>query len=99
MEPKFNSPQGGYDAELLCPNCGFNYLHHSKVEVFECGEDADGLHAVIAEGKVSTDKNLAGNPSSRRHGLSIHFWCEGCSASPVMDIYQHKGNTFVDMKA
>ncbi|NKD15262.1 MULTISPECIES: hypothetical protein [Aeromonas] len=89
MVPKFN-----YNGELICPSCGFDYLHHDKVEVFECGEDAEhGVHVTISDGKAVMDTSLAGNPSARRHGLSVHFWCEGCDAKPVLSISQHKGNT------
>lgn len=97
MQPRFNPPEGGYDAELLCPNCGDTHLHHEQVEVFERNEDeTTGLHVVVEAGKVTIDRRLAGNPSGRRHGLRIYFWCEGCSARPALTLAQHKGNTFVD---
>jgi len=99
MKPEFKSYEKGFGAELKCPSCGSNYLHHEKVEVFERGEDSEnGLHVTVTEGSVHTDSNLADNPSARRHGLNIHFWCEGCKAKPVLSILQHKGNTAVDFK-
>jgi len=97
MIPKFGEYHEGYGAELACPSCGFNYLHHDKVEVFECGEDAThGVHVTVADAKAAFDTSLEGNPSSRRHGLKIYFWCEGCKTKPVLSISQHKGNTYVD---
>jgi hypothetical protein len=97
MQPCFESYVDGLGAELKCPSCGFNYLHHDRVEIFECGEDAEeGIHVDVTEGKVLIDKKLLGNPSSRRHGLKVHFWCEGCSAKPIMRILQHKGNTYIN---
>ena len=34
--------------ELVCPACGFNYLHHYRVDVFERREDDDNtLHVTI----------------------------------------------------
>lgn len=98
MKLDFETYEEGFGGELRCPSCGFHYLHHDKVEVFERGEDAEnGLHVVVESGTVRTDTNLQRNPSSRRHGLSVHFWCEGCDAKPVMTLIQHKGNTFVDI--
>jgi len=99
MIPKFGEYHESYGAELACPSCGFNYLHHDKVEVFECEEDAaQGIHVTIADAKATFDTSLEGNPSARRHGLKIYFWCEGCKAKPVLSIIQHKGNTYVDFE-
>ena len=98
MELKLDNYQEGWGAELLCPNCGFNYLHHDRIEIFERVEDAThGVHVSVADGKAILDTSLAGNPSSRRHGVAIYFWCECCKATPVLTIAQHKGNTVVDI--
>ena len=97
MVPTFDDFQEGFGAELLCPSCGNNYLRHGKVEVFECGEDAKhGVHVTVADGKATMDTSLEGNPSARRHGMTIAFSCEGCKATPVLSIKQHKGNTYID---
>ena len=97
MQPAFGDYSENFGAELLCPSCNFNYLHHDRVEVFECGEDADfGVHVIVSDGKATMDTSLDGNPSSRCHGLKIHFWCEGCSAKPVLSLFQHKGTTFIN---
>lgn len=94
MVPKFNGI-----GELVCPSCGSEYLHHHKVEVFERKEDAtQGLHVTVSKDSAAIDNVLDGNPSARRHGLSVHFWCEGCKAEPVLSIGQHKGNTNVTFK-
>lgn len=98
MKLEFNSYEEGVGGELKCPSCGFNYLHHNRIEIFERGEDEQkGLHVTVENGELQTNTNLEGNPSSRRHGLLIHFWCEGCKAQPVLSISQHKGNTWVDI--
>jgi hypothetical protein len=97
MIPSFENYEDGFGAELKCPSCGCNYLHHDQVEVFECGEDEKlGVHVVIADGQAIFNTSLDGNPSARRHGLRIRFWCEGCKAVPVMSISQHKGNTYMN---
>jgi hypothetical protein len=85
---------------LHCPNCGFNYLHHEAVTVYDRGEDAEqtgrteisGVNRVVMS-IVSSDKS--GNPSSRRDGLAIRFWCEGCPAKPELTVVQHKGETYL----
>jgi hypothetical protein len=98
MVPEFSSWTGAA-YELLCPHCKGNYLHHGDIDIFECGEDAkSGLHVLVTDGKATVDTSLQGNPSSRRHGLKINFWCETCHATPILTIAQHKGNTEVDFK-
>lgn len=93
MALKFNDAE---DGELVCPSCGFNYLHHVKVEVFERSEDAlHGVHVAVSEGQAVMDTSLEGNPSGRRHGITIQFECEGCDAEPVLSISQHKGYTYM----
>jgi hypothetical protein len=83
---------------LRCARCGGEYLHHVKVEVFEGREDAaKGVHLSIDGGCVKVDDDLAGNPSSRRHGLTIHLTCEFCAATNVLTIAQHKGLTLLEV--
>ena len=87
---------------LLCPACGEEYLHQGKIEVFERSEDdVFGTHTMI-NGPCTTvcHENVChdavkGNPSSRRQGLTIEFFCEFCNCCYVMEIYQHKGLTFM----
>jgi len=99
MQPSFSVYHEGYGAELVCPSCGGNCLHHDRIDIFERGEDQDqGIHVLVAEGQGTFNTDLAGNPSARRDGLSIHFWCEDCSAKPVLTIAQHKCNAFVNFK-
>ena len=99
MIPKFGESYEGFGAELACTPCSFKYLNPEKAEVFECGEEATyGVHVTVADAKATVDTSLEGNPSARRHGLKIFFWCEGCKAKPVLSISQHKGNTYVDFE-
>lgn len=88
MYPKFDLRSD--PAELLCPNCGFNYLHHFRVEVF------DRAHTVLTGHNVQIDHKLDGNPSRRSDGLSVFFYCERCPKVSRLDIAQHKGNTHVE---
>jgi hypothetical protein len=65
------------DNILLCPSCDGDYLHHEKIEVFDHNEDSQkGLHTTIENKFPKVDNDLRGNPSSRRHGMLIHFYCE-----------------------
>jgi len=81
---------------LLCPECNGPNMHHDKVEIFDCGEDEEeGTHVVVEGDDVKIDKSLLGNPSPRRHGLKISFWCEKCNNTNVFILRQHKGNSFV----
>lgn len=69
MVPIFGEYQEGFGSELKCPAFGSSNLHHERVEVFECGEDAsNGVHIAVEGGKATFDTSLTGNPSARRHG-------------------------------
>ena len=89
------------DGELLCPCCGENYLHHDVVEVYSRdSEDAPSRATVImGQGDLFCGPErligARGNPSSRRQGLRIGFWCETCDQQPSLTIAQHKGVTYV----
>jgi hypothetical protein len=99
MIPTFDQYHEGFGAELVCPSCKGNYLHHEKVEVFDRHEDqTEGLHVVVGAQDVHIDKDIKGNPSARRHGLKIYFSCENCKALPVLSIAQHKGQTYIDLQ-
>ena len=93
MRPRFTNEDPDC-AELVCPSCGGSLLHHDRVDVFERVEDAaSGLRVSVANDSVLTDTAMGGNPSSRRHGVSIRFWCETCAAISALSIAQHKGST------
>lgn len=88
---------GNVNDILYCPNCGGENLHHDVVETFSRFEDAQtGIHVRIEGGTVLTDSHLSRNPSIRRGGLLIKFWCENCPATPTLGIRQHKGSTYVE---
>lgn len=94
---------------LLCPRCGKDsYLHHQGVSYFARQEDgAFGTRVDVREKDVdeipfhqvcvSTDTHnrLVENPSRRRGGIAISFWCELCGGSYEFCIAQHKGQTLV----
>jgi hypothetical protein len=100
MRPELSEESGVIGRVLLCPYCGEEYTHHDRVEIFDCGEDAEsGLHVVVAGERMTADRQLTGNPSRRRHGLRIHFWCEICGGRRfALTIVQHKGATFLNVE-
>lgn len=98
MQPKYQNYENGTGAEMRCPRCRNNCLHHEKIEVYQRIEDASkGLHFSICGSKAIVDTSLEGNPSMRCDGMCVTFWCEGCHGISVLSIAQHKGVTLVDL--
>jgi hypothetical protein len=89
------------DGLLRCPRCSDcapSYLHHGDVTVYVRAEDeATTVKTIVRTTGESSivPSRLSGNPSSRRHGLTIIFECEQCRGSLVLGISQHKGMTYV----
>ena len=83
-------------------NCDDIYLHQSTVTVYERAEDAPttietevdrrGARVTAVPSAVST------NPSLRRQGLAVAFWCEGCDGDFELTIDQHKGQTYIQWR-
>mgnify|MGYP006289034227 CR=1 FL=1 len=85
---------------LVCPDCGDNYLHHQSITVYNRYEDAketrvthlgtnmDGFTSGDPDSMTSATVNSddCDNPSSRRHGLQIRFWCETCGSKPTLNL-------------
>jgi hypothetical protein len=86
---------------LRCPACGCAYLHHDEVKVFCRTEDAPTVTETTVSDRGCTVMETGGaaNPSERRGGIAIHFWCEQCPALPVLKIAQHKGASLVSWDA
>jgi hypothetical protein len=102
MIPQFDmsseSPDGA--VSLRCPSCAGVYTHQGDVRVVMREEDAEhGLSVSVSRRQtVVVGTDVQGNPSPRRHGLSIEFLCETCHSVFGMDIYQHKGVTRMVVK-
>jgi len=82
---------------LICPGCGDHNLHQYTVEVFNRYREDDpaGLHAMIENQALNLDMDMGGNPSSRRDGILIYFYCEHCPGRVRLSIAQHQGDTLV----
>ena len=95
----YGNPRIDDTPQLRCPNCGENYTHHTTTHVFyRAREDAEHGQHVSAGGpetRITTD--MDGNPSERRDGIVIEFWCEICASLFEMRIAQHKGATLIGM--
>jgi hypothetical protein len=91
---------------IYCPRCGEANLHQGTVTVFNRLEE-DGaveITRILPDGRgqrwmATTTGSVAaehGNPSARRNGLVIEFECEHCVEPVKLQIWQHKGATFVE---
>ena len=97
---EFASPMVSESGELACPYCGDDgYLHHDLVQVYSRErEDSDsGIHATVSSKHLSAyaDKDMRKNPSSRRDGITISFWCETCDSTYLLTISQDRGKTYL----
>ena len=87
---------------MECPICSFEFTHIEQVSTYS-REDDETIHLEtnidLRDKKVVTNvvNGFGNNPSARRNGLILHGYCEseqGCRFD--IEIYQHKGNTFVN---
>lgn len=83
--------------ELCCPRCGQSMLHHDRITVYQRQKE-DGPTTQInisVGGRINArPDDKYGNPSDRRGGIAIRFWCEmGCIFE--LTIEQHKGSIII----
>jgi hypothetical protein len=80
---------------LTCPYCRGEYLHHGQVTVYDRREDAPRLTKTEVRDRTANitaiDNKDSGNPSERRDGVAVRFWCEHCDTISELTIAQHKG--------
>jgi hypothetical protein len=98
---------------MLKCKCGGDYLHQGNVTIFQRSEDADTTTVIAQNDKTVQVSDFPSddtcNPSPRRHGLILEFWCEMCNngvipededGKPVeayrLAIFQHKGQTYME---
>ena len=115
MNPAVDLLVESHGTSIKCAVCGLQNVHQLGVEVFERKEDAEhGLHVVVGghESGLGTKQTrswlfadsdvVSSNPSTRRQGLRIPFFCESCSCDHPSGphfwwlIYQHKGWTYIE---
>ena len=89
-------PQYGDDGNLRCPECGECMLHHTDVTVYSRPVEDGPVTAVCVRPDASISAQPGkwkGNPSGRRDGVTIRFYCENCDLDAELTIAQHKGHT------
>jgi len=92
----FGKKKKVYEYNVMCPCCNSNNMHQGNVGIYNRVEDAEtGTHVEVDGDKVTVDKDLTGNPSKRRQGISIVMSCEECGSDNILNIYQHKGLTLM----
>jgi hypothetical protein len=76
-----------FDGDALrCPHCGNQYLHQTRVEVFTRAYEDGPSFGVNIENGNSNNRIESSNPSDRRQGLLVHFFCEHCCGCPPEQI-------------
>ncbi len=84
------------ESALLCPRCSDNYLHHVEV-ICAFRDTEDGGPGNITKSRCGETVVLRSTAiPGRRDVLTVEFCCESCEARPVLGIWQHKGQTFVE---
>ncbi len=95
---------------LKCAGCGYEYLHHYRIDIQERakGEDGDSVVTSIVN-EIITGENHNANPdhynlaikmepSLRRNGISVLHYCEAyCGVVTVLRLSQHKGQSYIDI--
>ena len=57
-----------YNPAMTCPQCGDEYLHQRRIEVFNREEDAkEGTHVTVQWETVKVDHDISLNPVSYTH--------------------------------
>jgi hypothetical protein len=89
------------DGVLCCPSCGGRNLHHAYVSSYDrsCEDAALNMLTIVRAGcLVQAPCPTKQNPSSRRSGVAIGFWCENCPEKCELTVAQHKGESAVEWR-
>ena len=84
--------------EMTCAHCGEHYLHRTETRHYLRSEDSGTGTVVVTSPDGSYTMQAApmdGNPSSRRSGLTVKFFCELCGKLSQLSLAQHKGSTSI----
>jgi hypothetical protein len=87
--------------EIKCPRCKEVYNHQEAPVVWMRKEDQ--LNSIVYDisetepGQPCQPKirDSRWNPSPRRHGLTVTMYCEICGENWLLELYQHKGVTYL----
>jgi hypothetical protein len=81
------------DTIITCVRCQSEWLHHCAIDIHARIGGEDGVNVVTRHygTGIPTD-----NPSCRRDGLVIQFYCEHCDAvTTEVTLAQHKGQSLM----
>ena len=92
---------------VKCNNCGGFCLHHFRTEVYnrDSEDECFGTMSITDDAPPECVKDMkfetsfSNNPSPRRNGIRIYFYCEWCPKVSVLDIIQHKGSTYIEWES
>lgn len=76
---------------VMIDNTVKKILGHSRTHVKRNLAQRGGLQVFSAP---TSDRN----PSARRHGIAIKFWCEECPNISLLCIAQHKGSSLISWR-
>lgn len=83
--------------EIYCPHCGNEYLHQKEVAVtWRYQEDSGGVCYTTSRKKDFKEHLDSKHIPHRRDNLIIVFDCENCEGDKNLEIYQHKGVTYME---
>lgn len=85
------TPNFDHNGHLLCPSCGFDHLHHKKVDVsFKIGSNIKS-NSIIDVNGLSNNFEIQDNCPDDY--IDITFWCEKCGKESKLSIMQTKGRS------
>jgi len=96
---EFEMQNSNIPKALACPACGGTSMHSKQITAYMRPEDGPLTYeaaingAVVVTGVVPSSES--NNPSGRRGGIIIGFWCEDCDDGKRLELLliQHKGQT------
>lgn len=88
-----------HQPSLLCPFCGFEYVHLNVVNIGARGEDEPAYLITVdaVQAKVQESPSFSEPLSARRQWIELVVDCEGCTGGSIV-LAQHKGQTLVSTR-
>lgn len=95
MELKLEGHIPNYGSGVICPHCGGNNLHISRIEVQ--GHD----QRIVITNAHAHVQDTAGKPQVQvtpnfDDGFTVRHWCENCPEEPTLAYYFHKGTIYTE---
>jgi len=87
-----------FRSSLICPICEGDNLHQQAVAFYDHTPTGNRGFFITPDIEGVEHNSLHAdlfNPSSRRQGMRVSFWCEHCRETPDLLVVQHKGTTYL----